>query len=194
MKYMLMDYVNEAGWPQLTKAEQEHWLGAYIAYMEAMTKAGVLRSSNGLQPTSAATTVRVANGKTQVLDGPYADSKEQFGGFHIIDVADLDAAIAWAARCPTALHGVVEVRPVLDGTLLTRDPIARLRSSRQSRRRRNMRKLIVFNQVTLDGYFADANGDMSWAHKDQDPGVERICRRAMPRAEARSCSAGSPTS
>ena len=117
----LMDYVNEAAWPQLTKAEQEHWLGAYRAYMEAMTKAGVLRSSNGLQRTSAATTVRVANGKAQVLDGPYADSKEQLGGFHIIDVADLDAAIAWAARCPTALHGIVEVRPVLDGTLLTKE-------------------------------------------------------------------------
>jgi hypothetical protein len=86
MKYILMDYVNEAGWPQLTKDEKEHWLGAYRAYMEAMTKAGALRDSKGLQPTSAATTVRVANGKTQVLDGPYADSKEQLGGFHIIDV------------------------------------------------------------------------------------------------------------
>lgn len=121
MKYILMDYVNEAGWPELTRADQEHWLGAYRAYMEAMTKAGVLRSSNGLEPTSAATTVRVVNGKTQVLDGPYADSKEQLGGFHIIEVTDLDAAIAWAARSPTALHGVVEVRPVRDGTLLTRD-------------------------------------------------------------------------
>jgi len=121
MQYILMDYVNEAGWPQLTRAEQQHWLGAYRAYMEAMTKAGVLRSRNGLQPTSAATTVRVADGKTQVLDGPYADSKEQIGGFHIIEVADLDAAIAWAARSPTALHGVVEVRPVMEGTLLTRD-------------------------------------------------------------------------
>jgi hypothetical protein len=112
MQYILMDYVAEAGWPKLTKAEQEHWLGAYIAYVEAMTKAGVLRGSTGLQPTSAATTVRVANGKTQVLDGPYADTKEQLGGFHIIDVADLDAAISWAARCPTALHGIVEVRPL----------------------------------------------------------------------------------
>jgi len=121
MKYMLMDYVGEAGWPQLTRAEQEQWLGAYKAYMETMTKAGALRSSNGLHPSSAATTVRVANGKTQVLDGPYADSKEQLGGFHIIEVADLDAAIAWAARSPTALHGVVEVRPVREGTLLTRD-------------------------------------------------------------------------
>ena len=121
MQYILMDYVNEAGWPQLTRADQQHWLGAYRAYMEAMTRAGVLRSSNGLQRTSAATTVRVADGKTQVLDGPYADSKEQLGGFHIIEVADLDAAIAWAARSPTALHGVVEVRPVMEGTLLTRD-------------------------------------------------------------------------
>jgi hypothetical protein len=89
--------------------------------MEAMTKAGILKDSKGLYPTSAATTVRVANAKTQVLDGPYADSKEQLGGFHIIEVADLDAAISWAARSPTALHGVVEVRPVREGTLLTDD-------------------------------------------------------------------------
>ena len=117
MKYILMDYVGEAGWPQLTKAEQEHWLGAYIAYVDAMKKAGVLRNSTGLQPTSTATTVRVTNGKTQVLDGPYADSKEQLGGFHIIDVPDLDAAISWAARSPTALHGVVEVRPIMEKDL-----------------------------------------------------------------------------
>jgi hypothetical protein len=121
MKYILMDYVGEAGWPQLTKAEQEQWLGAYRAYMEAMTKAGVLQSSNGLKPTSSATTVRVRNDKTQVLDGPYADTKEQLGGFHIIEVTDLDAAISWAARSPTALHGVVEVRPLWEGTLLTND-------------------------------------------------------------------------
>jgi hypothetical protein len=119
MKYILMDYVGEAGWPQLTKDEQTQWLGAYRAYMEAMSKAGVLKDSKGLHPTSAATTVRVANGRAQVLDGPYADSKEQLGGFHIIEVPDLDAAIAWAARSPTALHGVVEVRPVREGTLLT---------------------------------------------------------------------------
>jgi hypothetical protein len=121
VEYILMDYVNEAGWPQLTRAEQQHWLGAYKAYMEAMTKAGVLQSSRGLMQTAAATTVRVVDGKTQVLDGPYTDSKEQLGGFHIIDVADLDAAIAWAARSPSALHGVVEVRPLMQGTLLTRD-------------------------------------------------------------------------
>jgi len=90
--------------------------------MEAMTKAGVLKSSSGLQPTASATTVRVVNGKTQVLDGPYADSKEQLGGFHIIlSRWPILTPIAWAARSPTALHGVVEVRPVMDGTLLTRD-------------------------------------------------------------------------
>jgi hypothetical protein len=121
MKYMLMDYVQSAGWETLTKAEQEHWLGAYKAYMEAMTKAGVLKSSGGLKPASMATTVRVVNDKTQVLDGPYAESKEQLGGYHIIEAADLDAAIAWAARSPTALHGVVEVRPRWEGTLLTTD-------------------------------------------------------------------------
>ena len=121
MKYMLMDYVQSAGWETLTKAEQEHWLGAYKAYMEAMTKAGVLKSSGGLKPASMATTVRVVNDKTQVLDGPYAESKEQLGGYHIIEVADLDGAIAWAARSPTALHGVVEVRPMWEGTLLTTD-------------------------------------------------------------------------
>ncbi len=121
MKYILMDYVNEAGWPQLTRSEQERWLGMYRAYMEAMSKAGVLRTSGGLYQTSSSTTVRVVNDKAQVLDGPYADTKEQLGGFHIIEVADLDAAISWAARSPTALHGVVEVRPVREGTFLTRD-------------------------------------------------------------------------
>ncbi len=121
MQYILLDYVRESGWPELTRDEQLHWLGAYKAYMEAMKKAGVLKSSSGLQPTSSATTVRVASEKTQVLDGPYADSKEQLGGFHIIEVDDLDAAISWAARSPTALHGVVEVRPLWEGTMLTRD-------------------------------------------------------------------------
>jgi hypothetical protein len=121
MQYILMDYVQEDGWNQLTRAEQQHWLGAYKAYMEAMTHAGILQTSKGLHPTSAATTVRVADGKTQVLDGPYADTKEQLGGFHLIEVPDLDAAISWAARSPTSIHGVVEVRPVREGTLLTSD-------------------------------------------------------------------------
>jgi len=117
MKYILLSYVGEAGWPQLTKAEQEEWLGAAKAYAEAMTRAGILRSTVRLKPSSAASTVRVANGRPQVLDGPYANSKEQLAGFHIIDVVDLDAALAWGARSPTALYGVVEVRPLMDKSL-----------------------------------------------------------------------------
>jgi hypothetical protein len=114
MQYMLMDYVQVEGFFRLTQDEQDHWLGAYRAYIEAMRNAGVYRSGNGLHPASMATTVRVANGKTQVLDGPYAETKEQLGGFHIIEVPDIDAAISWAARSPTALHGVVEVRPIME--------------------------------------------------------------------------------
>jgi len=112
MQYLLMLYVNEAGWPKLTKAEQEQGTAAYMAYTEALNKAGVLKGTNRLKPSSAATTVRLANGKTQVLDGPYAEAKEQLGGYYLIDVADLDAALSWAARCPTTGHGVVEVRPI----------------------------------------------------------------------------------
>jgi hypothetical protein len=112
MQYLLMLYSEEGGWNQLTKEQQDQGMAAYRAYTEALQKAGVLKGSNRLQPTSAATTVRLANGKPHVLDGPYVESKEQIGGYYLIDVADLDAAISWAARCPGAGHGTVEVRPV----------------------------------------------------------------------------------
>ena len=117
MKYILMDYVGEAGWPELSDAEKQHWLGAYMAYVGAMKTAGVLLNSTGLQPSATATTVRTVDGKAQVLDGPYADTKEQLGGFHIIEVEDLDAALEWAKRCPTSQHGIVEVRPLMDKSL-----------------------------------------------------------------------------
>jgi len=110
MQYILMLYVNEAGFAKLTKAQQEEGMAAYLAYTEALTQAGVLRGRSRLAPSSSATTVRVADGKAEVLDGPYAESKEQVGGYYLIEVADLDAAISWAARCPAAGHGVVEVR------------------------------------------------------------------------------------
>jgi hypothetical protein len=114
MQYLLMIYVDEAGWPKMTKAEQEQGVAAYTAYSEALKTAGALKGSNRLQPTSTATTVRMTNGKSQVLDGPYIDSKEQLGGYYLIDVPDLDAALSWAARCPAVGHGVVEVRPIWD--------------------------------------------------------------------------------
>jgi hypothetical protein len=111
-QYLLMLYMDEGGWSSLSPAEQERGVAAYGAYTQALKTAGALVGFNRLQGTTTATTVRVANGKTQVLDGPYADSKEQLAGYYLIDVADLDAALAWAARCPTAGHGTVEVRPV----------------------------------------------------------------------------------
>jgi hypothetical protein len=112
MQYLLTLYSAESGWQKMTKAEQEQGYAAYMAYSEALKEAGALKGSNRLQPIATATTVRVANGKPQVLDGPYADTKEQLGGYYLIEVADLDSALSWAARCPGASHGVVEVRPI----------------------------------------------------------------------------------
>jgi hypothetical protein len=112
VQYLLMAYVQEDGWNKLTKQQQTEGVAAYKAYADALTQAGALKSSHGLGPSSAATTVRITNDKPQVLDGPYADSKEQLGGLFLIEVPDLDAAISWAARCPAAGHGIVEVRPL----------------------------------------------------------------------------------
>jgi len=112
MQYMLLIYSDQSAWSKMTPAQQEQGAAAYYGYTEALTKAGVLKGADRLQPTTASTTVRVANGKSQVVDGPYADSKEQLGGYYLIDVSDLDAAISWAARCPGASHGAVEVRPI----------------------------------------------------------------------------------
>lgn len=113
MKYMLLIYGNEAGMATATKADMDQMMGAYLAYTEAMKKAGVVVAGDPLAPTSTATSVRVANGKTQVLNGPYAETKEQLAGYYIIDVPDLDAALSWAARCPGASVGTIEVRPLL---------------------------------------------------------------------------------
>jgi hypothetical protein len=112
MQYLLMAYVQESGWHQLTPDQQTQGLAAYAAYVGALKEAGAFCSTNRLQPSAQATTVRIANGKPQVLDGPFADSKEQIGGYFIIDAPDLDAALAWAARCPAASHGTVEVRGI----------------------------------------------------------------------------------
>ena len=112
MKYMLLIYGNEAGMQKASKADIEQMMGAYGAYTEALQKAGVIVGGDRLGPSSAATTVRTQNGSAKVLDGPYADTKEQLGGYYIIDVKDLDAAVSWAARCPGASTGVMEVRPL----------------------------------------------------------------------------------
>ena len=112
MEYMLMLYFNEQGWPTLTKAEQEAGMAAHDAYKYSLEQAGILRGANALQPSSRAAAVRLANGKPRVLDGPFAEAKEQIGGYYIIEVPDRDAAIAWAARGPTAGYGAIEVSPL----------------------------------------------------------------------------------
>jgi hypothetical protein len=112
MKYLLMIYGNEAAAQAASKADLDQMHNAYMAYTEALQKAGVLVGGERLQRSSAATTVRVTNGKTQVLDGPYAETKEQLGGYYMIEVPDLDTALNWAARCPGAGHGAMEVRPI----------------------------------------------------------------------------------
>ena len=112
MQYMLLIYGNEAGMLAASKEAATQMTAAYMAYTEAMKKAGVLVGANRLRPTGSATSVRVADGKTNVLDGPYAETKEQLGGYYMIDVPDLDAALAWAARCPGAGYGTIEVRPI----------------------------------------------------------------------------------
>ena len=112
MQYLLMLYGNEGSWSQMTPTEQAQGVAAYAAYTQALKTGGALVGSNRLQNSTTATTVHVADGKSQVLDGPYVDSKEQLAGYYLIDVPDLDAALAWAARCPGASHGTIEVRPV----------------------------------------------------------------------------------
>jgi hypothetical protein len=112
MKYLLMIYGDEAAIKAASKAETEQVIAAYRSYIDAMTKAGVVLGTNRLQFSTMATTVRVVDGKTEVLDGPYAETKEQLGGYLLIDVPDLDTALSWAARCPSASRGTMEVRPI----------------------------------------------------------------------------------
>ncbi len=112
MQYLLLIYGNEAGMLAASKETAGQMMAAYGAYTDAMTKAGAYVGGNRLQPTASATTVRVADGKTKVLNGPYAETKEQLGGYYLIEAPDLDAALSWAARCPGASHGTIEVRPI----------------------------------------------------------------------------------
>ena len=114
MTYTILIYETEDDFGARTDAKRKdpYW-GAYRSYTEALREAGVMVGGGVLQPTAVATTVRQRDGKRQVQDGPYAEAKEQLGGYVVIDVADLDRALEWAARCPAAASGAVEVRPNL---------------------------------------------------------------------------------
>ncbi|MEO9167110.1 MAG: YciI family protein [Aestuariivirga sp.] len=112
MQYMLAIFADEKGWAKLSRAQQVQGTAAYSAYTEALVKSGAMVAGERLRPTSTASTVKVTDGKTKVLDGPYAESKEQLAGYYIIKAKDLDEAIAWAAKCPGAHNGTMEVRPI----------------------------------------------------------------------------------
>jgi hypothetical protein len=112
MQYLLTLYSDETTWERMTPEQQQQGGAAYMAYTQALQAAGVFCGSNRLRPSGTATTLRTTNGKVQVLDGPYVDSKEQLGGYYLIDVPDLDAALSWAGKCPGVGHGVVEVRAI----------------------------------------------------------------------------------
>jgi hypothetical protein len=114
MKYTILIYENETAFTSRTdeRRKDAYW-GAYRAYTQALQAAGVMVGGAGLQPPPLGTTVRQRDGKRQVQDGPYAETKEQLGGFYEIDVPDLDTALDWAAGCPAATTGAVEVRPNL---------------------------------------------------------------------------------
>lgn len=114
MQFTILIYEPDSDFSQRADPQKaESYWGAWTAYSRALAEAGVLVGGNGLQPYQAATTLRLRGGARDVQDGPYADTKEQLGGYFVIEVADLDAALDWAARCPAAATGAIELRPVL---------------------------------------------------------------------------------
>jgi hypothetical protein len=113
MRYVLLIYSEEStGAPD--PAEVEQVMNEYWAYSRAVDEARVSQAGEALEPSATATTVRVKDGERVVTDGPFAETREVLGGFYLIDVPDLDAALDWAARCPGAKYGSIEVRPVME--------------------------------------------------------------------------------
>ena len=114
MNYALLFYLSPDEFRARTDPEKrEAYWGSFMPYMKALRDAGVVVSGAGLEPPGSATTLKLQDGQRQVQDGPYADTKEQLGGFFIINVPDIDAALEWAARYPAGPGGWVEVRPTL---------------------------------------------------------------------------------
>ena len=113
MRYLLLLHVDEAGWGRLTPDQQTSGMAAYGAYTEALGKAGALVFNGRLAPSAAAMSIKTIGGSPVTMDGPFAETKEQIGGFYLIEAPDAAAAAEWARRCPAVGHGTVEVREVL---------------------------------------------------------------------------------
>jgi hypothetical protein len=114
MKYLILIYSDEKADVNVSQEEADAWMGEYWAYTEAMRNAGVSLAGEALQPTATATTVRVRDGKKLTTHGPFAETKEQLGGYYLIETANLDEAIEWAGKCPGARVGSIEVRPIME--------------------------------------------------------------------------------
>jgi hypothetical protein len=112
MKYLLLMYGAERTWETMPKEQIDGIYAAHRAYGDEMQKAGVIRGGAELQPTTTATTVRFTGGRPRTIDGPFAETKEQLGGYYVIDVDNVDQAIAWAERMPGMTEGAVEIRPL----------------------------------------------------------------------------------
>lgn len=116
MKFAVLVYETAEEFAERATANETtraaYW-GGYSAYTQALTQAGALASGAALSPPETASTVRLRGGSRQVVDGPYAETREMLGGFYLIEAEDLDVALAWAERCPSAARGAVEVRPLL---------------------------------------------------------------------------------
>jgi len=114
MHYMLLIYTQEQAEVEATPAEQEAIMNAYFAFSKEVREAGVMLGGEALQPTTTATTVRMRGGKMLTTDGPFAETKEQLGGYYMLDCPNLDEAIEWAAKIPGAAHGSIEIRPLVE--------------------------------------------------------------------------------
>ena len=114
MRYVCLIYSDEQTWEKMPKQEVDTVLGEYFAFTDDIKRTGNYHAGEALQPTTTATTVRVRNGRISTTDGPFAETKEQLGGFYLISARDLNEAIQLAARIPSARVGSIEVRPVMD--------------------------------------------------------------------------------
>lgn len=114
MKYLCLIYDEEKKMAGMSKSESEAFMGEYFAFTEGIKKSGHYLGGEALQPVATATTVRVRNGKMSTTDGPFAETKEQLGGFYFIEAKDLNDAIQVASKIPSARFGTIEVRPVVD--------------------------------------------------------------------------------
>jgi hypothetical protein len=111
MQYMLLIYGDETVWANMPEAEVKRTMQAYVEYSKALAASGILRGGSELASVGSATTVRVRNAKVLTTDGPFMETKEQLGGYYLIETASLDEAIQWAAKIPSAAFGSIEIRP-----------------------------------------------------------------------------------